>query len=101
MKKGIIVYVLRKVDGYDCTKNGISSKYQEFVLIGDNIKGDTLPSKKRPALELSFSVIAGKPYLKAIPLGSKEECMFGGNYITSSEARFPHDYPIPVHDRIE
>ena len=27
--------------------------------------------------------------------------MFGGNFIYTSDSRFPNDYPIPVHDRFE
>jgi hypothetical protein len=27
--------------------------------------------------------------------------MFGGNFISSSDSRFPFHYPLPIHDRFE
>ena len=27
--------------------------------------------------------------------------MFGGNFVYTSDSRFPSDYPIPIHDRFE
>ncbi len=108
MKKGIVVNVLRDADGYDCTMNGISARFEELVLIGDDIRNpDTTPSKTRPAIKIIEVNILGDRYLKAVPVNSKGECMmdgmFGGNYIKSSEARFTNLYkhPIPVHDRFE
>jgi hypothetical protein len=104
-QKGIRVEVLRRADKYDCTMDGVSSKYDKFVLIGEGIRNpDTLPSKDCPALVLIKREIMGSTYLHAEPLvqpKGKSGPMFGGNYINSCEARYPSQYPIPIHDRFE
>jgi len=40
----------------------------------------------------------------AVPAGiykSNKHSMFGGNFIHTSDSRFPGRAPIPVHDRVE
>ena len=45
-------------------------------------------------------------YMHAEPInpGDTSGCvgpMFGGNFVYTSDSRFPNKYPIPVHDRYE
>jgi len=42
--------------------------------------------------------------LRAVPKKLKDEgvwYMNGGNFVYTSDSRFPADYPIPVFDRVE
>jgi hypothetical protein len=49
-------------------------------------------------------------YLHAEPVDGERDArregktvgpMFGGNFVYTSDSRFPNKYPIPVHDRWE
>jgi hypothetical protein len=100
-RKGLLVDVLRPAHAGDNTNFGVSSKHIKFVLVGDEVAGETVPTPEAPALEL----IRRGEYLHAEPPGSVPVgCvgyMFGGNFVWSSDTLFPNDYPIPVHDRLE
>lgn len=103
MKKGLIVDVLRYRNGaMDCTLGGPSSRYEEFTLIDDDVQAPFAVCDERPEINLVRRTIGGKPYVHAVPASLKgKQVMFGGNYIVTSDSRFPHQYPIPVHDRVE
>lgn len=101
MNKGLLVH--RVKPDYDCTNGGISSTHDQFILIGEEVPGVFEPHEKTPALKLVKRIIFGKEYIHAEPLNEPEGIgwMFGGNFIYSSDSRFPNKYPIPVHDRQE
>ncbi len=101
--KGLLVYTLTHRDRSDCTNNGLTSKFDKFILIGEGVQGPFDPNKDIPELKLVRRNIFGKPYVHAEPVERAEGVgwMFGGNYITTSDSRFPNTYPIPVHDRQE
>ena len=103
MKQGLSVSVLRFRNGaVDCTMGGPSSRHDEFVLIDEDVKAPFEVCDERPEINLIRRVIGGKPYVHAVPASLKgKQVMFGGNYITTSDSRFPNQYPIPVHDRVE
>jgi len=103
MKKGLRVSVLRFRNGeVDCTNGGPTSQHDDFVLIDDEVAAPFEPSDDAPEINLVRRVIGGKPYVHAVPASLKgKQVMFGGNYITTSDSRFPNQYPIPVHDRME
>jgi hypothetical protein len=101
---GLMVSIYRASRIGDCTNGGVSSKYDTAVLIG--AEGPFEPSDTTPALYLtSFRgrLIATPEPLsgKALSGASGKWWMFGGNYVSSSDSRFPNDYPIPVYDRNE
>ena len=79
-------------------------------------------ARKQPAVILEVRNIGGREYLSAYPIrlamaGKREDVagdglvkrasrpmsrgMFGGNFIYTSDSRFPNDYPIALHDRVE
>lgn len=80
-------------------------------------------AKKYPPVILEVRNIGGREYLSAYPVqlaiaGKREDDavvkglvkrasrsssrgMFGGNFIYTSDGRFPNDYPIALHDRVE
>ncbi len=98
--KGLFVFVLRGVDGYDCTNGGVTTKYQQFVLIGKDIPEIFTPDKDAPALYLIERMIGGRQYFHASTTPGSSG-MAGGNFVYTSDSRFPNRYPISVHDRFE
>lgn len=101
--KGFAVQVFASKSIGDCSNNGVTSKYNELYLVNDNIccipRIVDVPEEQ--ALVLKYR---GKDYLCAVPLEinkSGKHSMFGGNFVYASDSRFPSNYPIPVHDRVE
>lgn len=107
--KGLLVDVLRPANGSDFTNGGMSSRYTRAILAGEGVAAVFEPDETTPLLilvrrNLRSSRTAGRvEYLHAEPADKPagKWMMFGGNYITDSDSRFPSDYPIPVHDRTE
>lgn len=127
--RGLIVHVLRPADmnqpgKTDCTNGGITMNYGRFVLTGDGVDGPFEPDADTPELRLVARKGLGRggtTYLHAVPVYDTCGQMFstfanvqpgipgapvrggmmGGNFVTTSDSRFPSDYPIPVHDRFE
>jgi len=101
--KGFSVDVLRWK--YDCTNNGLSSRHEAFILCGTGVPEMYEPSAAEPGLILVRRTIAGKEYLHAQPINDPRPgnvgWMAGGNFIWSSDSRFPNRYPISIHDREE
>lgn len=100
-------YVFRNPLG-DCTNNGVSSRFDEVILSWDE---DDPPQEINgtPVLRLVKRKLNGE-YLHAEPVipGRKLKAnsptshyMSGGNFIYCCDSRFPHRYPIGVHDRLE
>lgn len=95
---------------YDCTLNGVSSRHDTLTLVGrhpvtgEEIRGPFDPSDEAPAVKLQVKMIGGEAYVSAVPVtppDGKSWAMFGGNFIYTSDGRFPEKYPIPLHDRYE
>lgn len=97
----ILTFVLRHSLG-DCTNNGLTSKEDSVILHhGPDIQLDMLPDDE---LILVERTIFGKQSNYAVPVGifkSGRHSMAGGNWIYTSDSRFPSDAPISVHDRVE
>lgn len=120
MKSGLLVHVLRSPLG-DCTNGGVSSKKNGFTLMPGARKtaayegGPFQPSPDTPALYLAkwygrllacpedFEASNGRsPDMRDdCSVNSLGGYMFGGNFIYSSDSRFPCEYPIPIFDRKE
>ena len=117
---GLGVDVLRNARAnMDCTNGGDSSQVDEFTIVGiiKGVKGNNLGtpgieynaipapqgvSEKAPAIVIIERDFYGEMRPCAVPLEKLGAwTMFGGNFITCSDSRFPGRYPIPVHDRIE
>ena len=103
--KGLLCTVLRNAQYGDGTNGGVSSTHASFILCGDGIPELFEATDDTPALILVRRTIAGEEYLHAQPLRPEGDRtigpMFGGNFVTTSDSRFPQRYPIPVHDRFE
>ena len=104
-RRGISADVLR--GRYESTNGGVSSKYDSFLIIDPSIERGNIESKSTtPELKLvRRNLPDGSEYVHAEPLEAVKEgnvgYMFGGNFIHTSDSRFPNHYPIPIHDRQE
>lgn len=95
--KGLIVDVYRSK--YDGTNNGISSKFDSFVLSGT---APVFESREDlPALQLVFEHGTYKAYPVTKSEDGHTHWMFGGNFVYTSDSRFPSKQPIKVFDRCE
>ena len=100
---GITCYVYRWSRG-DCTLNGVTSKDDTVFLRMDNgyTAGSDAVSNGYPILKLVKKVYAGQEYMYAVPVKDEnKQTFFGGNFIYCNDSRFPNNYPIKVHDRVE
>ena len=99
-KKGLLVSVYKDNMG-DSTLNGISSKCDTMILIGEDIP-ELFEGDENNTLILVKRTLFGKEYLHAEPIKNNGfNWMFGGNFIYTSDSRFPNKYPIAIHDRHE
>ena len=107
-QKGILVNVFEN-GNYDCTNNGVTFFKKEFILIGENGEDFNCPFK---VAEDGSNILCLRQmkngYKFAVPFDTIRNAnkhrngpMFGGNFIYTSDSRFPNNYPIPVHDRWE
>jgi|TARA_B110000908_G_C10161612_1_gene406299 hypothetical protein len=97
----ILTFVFRHSLG-DCTNNGLTSREDSIILhFGSNLQTDLIPDDE---LILVERTLFGKQANYAVPAGifkSGRHSMAGGNFIYTSDSRFPSDAPISVHDRVE
>ena len=85
----------------DCSNGGLSSKNDRCVLSTDP-ENDVLPVKHLPVVILGETVpgyVVCRP-VEPVPSGCVGY-MAGGCFVYTSDGRFPADYPIPLHDRME
>lgn len=95
-----------KNGSYDCTNGGISSKYNELLLVCDegyiDIDENNLPEN---LVKIVTRKLFGKEYKYIEPYKSATELgwMSGGNIAYSCDSRFRElsDYPLVIHDRQE
>lgn len=88
----------------DTTARGFTYYNDNANLVFDNVSSPFTVDEGEDYLVLKEKHVGGKKYLYAVPksvLDAKEWSMFGGNFIYTSDSRFPSQYPIPVHDRVE
>lgn len=98
---GLYVHVLR--GKCEATAGGVSSKTEDFILTGENVAKVFDIDAARTDQYLVLKNYRGHLYAEPnYPPGPGfNGWMMGGNFIWSSDSRFPGDYPIPVHDRRE
>jgi hypothetical protein len=105
MNKGIICQIYRWNLG-ECSNGGISSKFNEVVVIDPYINGPFEPNENTPAVKLVRRTIGGESYIHAEPIlpnGEWKHFMAGGTFISSCDSRFRSvcKYPVALHDRTE
>ena len=88
----------------DCSNGGISHGHDSVLLVWDE---DDVPETVNgtPVVKLVKRQLGGRLYLHAEPVSRPPKgfsgWMMGGCYIKTSDGRFPNDYPISLHDRME
>ena len=99
-----LTFVLRNALG-DSTANGLTSREDSIILHhGQDVDLADLTLIPDDELVLVERELFGKPAWYAKPAGllkSNTHSMFGGNFIYTSDSRFPSRAPIQVHDRVE
>jgi len=97
--KGLIANVYR-AENYNCT-NGVTSYCNSVLLVGNGIP-ELFEADGMPVLKVVRRNIVGREHIHAEPIeATRGNRMFGGNFVYTSDGRFPSPYPIPVHDRVE
>lgn len=93
----------------DCTNDGISASQERLYLVCDQGFHDLPDGDPRLIRLVKRSFHGGESaHLSVEPVndprygdGKHVGPMFGGNFVYTSDSRFPSDYPIPIHDRFE
>ena len=89
--------------GIDCTNNGVTSETSPTFVVpceSGPISGDW--AEEMEYVILVPGLAGDRMHMK--PEGVSGHCMFGGNFVYTSDSRFIELYgarPIHVHDRIE
>jgi len=105
MNTGLIVEVYKSKRIGDCTNGGISGKNENLLLVLPEGGPFSMEDHKDiPAVYLDerneISRILKGDCVIAVPFGhASDEFCFGGNFIYTSDSRFPSSSPIPIHDR--
>ena len=102
--KALPIYVY-KHGNYDCTNNGISSKYDTLLLVGTvyiEVDDNNLPEN---AVKIVERKLFGKIYKHIEPCKKATQIgyMSGGNIAYSCDSRFRElsETPLLIHDRQE
>ena len=102
MKK-IYTHVFRNSLG-DCTANGLTSQLDSVDLYYSDDLSIDLEDIPDDSLVLIKRELWGEPAWYAKPaslLKNNTHSMCGGNFVYTSDSRFPARAPISVHDRVE
>lgn len=103
--KGLIVPVYRSnLSG--SANGGLSEMFDDLTLIGPGVSGPFEPTQDRPAICIQERRVGDEVYKYAVPADAEGKpvpgwWMFGGNYVKTPDSRFPHKYPVPLHDLSE
>jgi hypothetical protein len=99
-KLGLIGEVFVNCSGDDFSLDGVSSVYNTLTIIGDGVAGVFHPSDERPPVLL----VKEGGRVKVVPCDYEGNILkgmwaFGGNFLWTSDSRFPSPQPIKIHDR--
>lgn len=101
--KGLIASIYRYGEN-DSSNGGLSSKVDKVVIVGEGIPEIFEATEEMPAVIIEKRRFGFREtdYLSARPVELEgKHTMAGGTFIYSHDSRFPADYPIPLHDRVE
>ncbi len=114
MMNGLHCCILESKAIGNCSNDGISNRCKEVTLLGvKRLNGTFEPicdvfksSSEFPPVVILERKPCGKLYYSAYPSSPDGDIMpsgwmMGGSYIKTCDSRFPFDYPIPLHDRLE
>jgi hypothetical protein len=98
--KGLLVEIM----GTPSNRYGVTSNQKTALLIGENIEGELVNLGKTNIPILKLVKGYGQREYMAIPFDidlNKNRAMFGGQFVYSSDSRFPSEQPIHVHNWFE
>lgn len=105
--KGLRLYVYKNPLFEGCSNGGISSRYDELILVGEGIEGPVTVDLDNPP-ENVVKIVRRKlfgdkeEYMHLEPLNNEGKWfMSGGCFASTSDSRFPSRYPLSIHDRCE
>ena len=104
--KGMILGIYENKRIGNCSNNGVSSKYNEVLLVGDDVP-EIFEAGDMPVVKIVKRQIGGSEFIHAEPVDPAPSgmigYMMGGSFIHSSDSRVRRiaKYPIPLHDRAE
>lgn len=110
--KGLSAYVYKTtgLDGLDCTNGGISSRHDRLIILPTESikeKGIVIPRifnvdvNYFDGIYLFYRKQFGDLIASYEDYGKGPWYMFGGNFLWSSDGRFPSKNPIKIFDRRE
>jgi hypothetical protein len=104
--KGLLVSILKNSEIGDCTNGGLSATATDALLVGEDVPEIFEDNGKRPVFKLVERYVFGDvlhKHVEPIYPPTKNYCgwMAGGNFVWTSDSRFPNDYPLSIHDRQE
>ena len=88
----------------DCSNNGVSVTHIDNLVVAcENgyVTDADVQERGLKVMQLITRQIGGREYKHLQEMGETRWVMFGGNYASTSDSRFPHNYPLAIHDRIE
>ena len=108
--KQLLTYPLRNSLG-DTTNNGLSSKVTNAYMVWDvdpidedQILEDFYNEKGEDFFVIEERFLFGEYSQIAVPYSiykTGKRSMMGGNFLYTSDSRFPSEAPIAIHDRVE
>lgn len=105
--KGLHCSIFESKRHGNCSNSGVSSRCKSVTLCPDpaaftdyGIPKQFEADEDSPAVVLRTICIGEREHVFAVPVGVTGS-MFGGSFIYCSDSRFPMEYPIPLHDRVE
>ena len=103
--KGLRCSILLNATYGDCSNGGISSRVKNVILVGEGIPEIAHASDDYPAVVIDSVRIGAKTHFFAVPKELHDQknvwTMASAAFIWSSDSRFPFEYPISLHDRVE
>ena len=100
--KGLSVDVYRST--YYGKSEQVTNNHNTLLLVGEGVEGPFTETDPSKVVVLVKRFLFGRDYYHVQPVEPMPGMvgpMFGGNYVKTCDSRFPHDYPLPVHDRYE
>ena len=102
----IEVYVTKRDRMCDCTNGGISSKYEELLLVCDEgyvTIDENNPPENLVKISERHCGLSTYKFIEPVARPQHFGWMFGGNLAYSSDSRYSRmaEQPLPIHDRQE
>jgi hypothetical protein len=92
----------------ECTNGGVTANVDHVVIVSDEYDMPDIfeATEDMPALRLETRDVGLARFPVLVPVdcpkdGRQGPYMFGGNFVYTSDSRFPSDTPIKVFDRRE